>query len=616
MKKEEVEKSAETEKTPEVNRSRNADGFCKGAYRLIVKHPYITLGLLCVLFGVSTGCCAKGVNFGAILLIAVAAAGAAVVLQGCFSLNKKQTAACACVSLGVMSGFCALACFVDSGILLVRVLCIVGSMIALLHLWRKKRLDPKAVIVIALLTGFMLRALAVLNTDVVSCQHDVSFFSSSQDRVYTYTDGMYKSMVSHGAGHAGYIEYLFHNGRLPDFDMRNVWSFYNPPFFHIIAALWLRFAVLIFDYPTACESIQIIPLFCSCAIVLLSIKLFRLIGLKGRGLAAAVVLLCASSTFISFSFNANNDPPAAALSLAAVTCALDWYRSRRMSDILKTALTLGLAMMTKLSSALMAVPIAFVFLYAFFSDVYGRKKPGRYFLQFPAFLAVCAPLGLFYQIRNLIRFGIPMSYIQVVDNELPEQYLGNLSVWQRLFTVSPDFLFPPWVHTLSVNGAGRYSGNDYNPIVMLYKTALFEEYQQNSDGLPVMDILAAVLLIMLIILSVIAVVTMVRKVIDSKGDKRIFHIFLGIAFFTSLISYVIFCIKYPYLCSQHIRYVPLISVIACGYIGFAVSELSPVPFGRFRVKGQLSRRERLETVCYACLLVLIISFSYWQILIF
>lgn len=586
------------------------------AYSLIRRHRYIVLGIMCVLFALSTACSNTGINAFSCVAVPVAAAGLTIVLRGCFSLNKKHTAAAACISLGVLAGCCALIGLLELGCLIVRLLCALGSIAVLLLLWKKKLLNSRTVLVTAVIMGIALRVLAVLECSVENRQHDVYSFSQSQDTVYSYSDRLLDTTQKSGAGHAGYIEYIFHHGRLPDFDMRNVWSFYNPPFFHITAALWLRFAVLFFDYPMACESIQVISLFSSCAVILLSLRLFRLIGLKGRGLAAAAVMVCASNTIISFALNANNDPPAFMLSLAAVIFTADWYRSRKMKDILKTALALGLAMMTKLSSALLAFPIGAVFVFAFVSDAVRRKGTGKYLIQFPAFLAVCAPLGLFYQVRNLIRFGIPMNYIQTVDDLLPEQYIGNIPVLKRLFTAPPDLLMPPWVHTLSVNGMDRYTENDYNPLVMLFKTALYEEYQQNPASLVLLDIAAMLLLIILAIVSVVSVIKLLQMIFVTRGEQRILHLFLAAILVSSLISYYVFCFRYPYLCSQHIRYIPLTVIIISAYTGFAVSDLKPAPLAALKTPKQLSRQEKLHTGAFAAMTVLIAILSYWQLLIF
>lgn len=62
------------------------------------------------------------------------------------------------------------------------------------------------------------------------------------------------------------------------------------------------------------------------------------------------------------------------------------------------SLCVGLGMMTKLSVWMVAPAIAFVFLYVFFKNLKDFKK---YLVQFLCFGVVCAPLALWWQVRNL-----------------------------------------------------------------------------------------------------------------------------------------------------------------------------------------------------------------------
>lgn len=71
---------------------------------------------------------------------------------------------------------------------------------------------------------------------------------------------------------------------------------------------------------------------------------------------------------------------------------------------------------------MVAIPVAAVFLVVLVRQL--RQRNWRILGQFGGFAVICFPLGLWYPVRNLVRFGVPLTYVQ----EMPEnsvQYLGN-----------------------------------------------------------------------------------------------------------------------------------------------------------------------------------------------
>ena len=127
-------------------------------------------------------------------------------------------------------------------------------------------------------------------------------------------------------------------------------------------------------------------------------------------------------------------------------------------------------MMTKLSAAMVAIPVAAVFLVVLARQL--RQRNWRILGQLGGFAVICFPLGLWYPVRNLVRFGVPLTYVQ----EMPEnsvQYLGEQSFLSRILDFSPHqvaSVFEQWVQRTG----GSY--NEYNPLIALLKNAMFGEY--------------------------------------------------------------------------------------------------------------------------------------------
>lgn len=572
-----------------------------------VRHPVISAAIYCFFCGIGTACRHSFMTPFYPLFVICSIIYPCIYIYGKYRPAKRNMIIITAVTSVLVIMSAGLVLTGKIGLQIVRSLIMFGILCAMALLWKKGRLSAGALLSLILITGFVLRVLAVLDFNIIGYQHDLCSFSNSADEVTRYFDRIILDMTDKGAGHAAYIEYILHYGMIPDFDMRNVWSFYNPPFFHIVSAIWLRFAMLFTDYSSACESIQTISLFSSIAIMLLSYKLFRMLRLRKAGLVIATAYTAFSNAIIQLAMNVNNDPLSTFLMLGAVLYTLSWYRKPGFRNIILIAVFLGLGMMTKLSAAIIAPAIAFVFLFVFIKNIRNIRAVGRNIAQFAVFLLICAPLGLFYQVRNLIRFGIPLTYIQVVNDMTPEQYIGDTPVLQRLFGGWNIYL--PWVYSKSSLSERTNFMNETNPLMCLVKTSLFEEFRQNLDLFYMFDIFGSVLIIASLIVIAVGVGKMFSLIRTARRGEGVQLWFMLIAFVSMVLSYYIFCFNYPYLCSQHIRYVMLTIVSVGFYLGRLVQDVSVVSPTKLFSAGKYSSKEKYRSICayIVCVLVAIIA---------
>lgn len=414
------------------------------------------------------------------------------------------------------------------------------------------KLSTRNVILLLFAAGFLMRLSYILYMGTGSIQHDVGAWGLQ------YEDGSLNS------GHAGYIEYLYQNGHLPDFDVRMVDQFYHPPLHHLFAAVWMRLLSLTgVSVESAFENIQILTLFYSSVCLILSYKIFRRIGLKDSGLILATAVVAFCPTFYIMAGSINNDILSIAFMLGGFYNALCWYKTRKLGRILCIALCVGLGMMTKLSVWMAAPPIAFIFIYVFFSDLRQFK---RYLGQFAAFLGVCVPLGLFWAVRNLMMWGMPLTYVQ----RLPvssAQYVGNIPVLQRLFDFSP-YQFADVAEQFSMYNGGY---NEFNPLVGFFKTSVFDEGIA-VRRFPMIAGFNQVLFWSAVIVGLAGFAAMIYFLIK-KNQKTPFPVRLAVGVFYVLVLglYYLFCFSFPHVCTQNVRYgVPLIvlGALALGYLGY------------------------------------------------
>ncbi len=406
----------------------------------------------------------------------------------------------------------------------------------------KKQLHDRIAALLLMGAGFCLRFAYVLATPYYSRQHDVGEFSGD-------------------SGHAAYITYLYEHLQLPDFDVREVWQFYHPPLHHSIAAGWMRLLTSCgIPFEQAGEHVQLLTLTYSCLCMVLFYKLLRHFHLKGMALCVPLAILAFHPTFLILSGSINNDMLSITFMLASVLLTLRWYREPKLSTILKLALTIGLGMLTKLSAWMVAPAAATAFLVILYRN---RKQAPIYLKQFVLFGVICVPLGLGWGIRNLIRWGVPIAYVPKLSAN-SAQFVGDLPIRQRLF----DFFSPQqWTYMYDCFTMYGQSYDEYNPLIGLFKTAMFDELI-NPERFPAISGFGETLYlsqIVLVILSVIALVTVLRRnQIHADGAEKCQ---LCLTYGITLISYYSFCIGFPHVCTQNIRYATPLIFIGCLFLG-------------------------------------------------
>ncbi len=537
-----------------TNRSRQAS-WLSGMFDMIYRHPILTAAWLCL-------CCllinSGEISVTSLLVSSLAVAGLGIVAS-VYHIRTHDTPqekrfgviiAVAAVGFAVWFGYMVymkqsyFLTVMDGG------LAVVGAIFLVLA--ARGRLTTRNVILLVFAAGFIMRLSYILYMNVSTIQHDMGSFTAAG-----------KNGALPG-GHAGYINYLYQNGHLPDFDVRTVDQFYHPPLHHALAALWLKIQVLLGVHPSHIyENIQLLTLFYSSVCLILSYKIFRRLGLKDSGLIVATAVIAFCPTFYIMAGSVNNDVLSIAFILGALYNTICWYKSRKMGRILCIALCVGLGMMTKLSVWMVAPPIAMIFLYVFFNDLRNVKK---YLGQFAAFLGVCVPLGLFWAVRNLVRFGVPLTYIPRLS-EHSQQFVGNVPALTRLFGFSPD-QFSNVAEQFTMYG-GSY--NEYNPLVGFFKTSVFDEaiavkYYPMIAGFNHVLFWSAVVLGLAGFAALIYLLVKKNKKIDYP-----IKVFIGMFYFLMLGMYYYFCFSYPHVCTMNVRYgVPLIVVgaLSLGYLAY------------------------------------------------
>ena len=501
----------------------------------LAKHPYLSVVTMCLLLFFFGYCQKINLTVGSYIYAGIVAA---VIFAVLFFLGKigkdlKENAILFTFSVILSSGALYLIYSTENStaLMLWLFLAIIALLALVLH--AVNSLNTRTFIMLMIAACIVLRYIYILYTDSLTRQHDVGYFN------WTW-------------GHANYIEYWYQNGlKLPDFDVRTKFQYYQPPLHHMLMGLLLKILTLFgMQYDTACQALQLLPFMYSSLITVVGYRIFRFVRLKGFALAVCMAVLCFHPTFVLMGGSFNNDLLSVFLMLCSVMFALRWYREPKLLKIIPVALCVGLSMMAKLSGWMAAPAIAILFLYVFVKNI---KSWYKYLGQYAVFGVICAPLGLWWQVRNYILFKMPLTYVPVPASPEHPQYCGDMSVFERLFNFSGGQL--TYVYDALTELGGPY--DEFNPTLGLFKTALFDECTNSiSDvNFPQITVTGPILFWIGAVLGILCfvsfVIMMIRKDSGLSGVERVFFSILA---GTMIITYYLYGFKFPYTCSMNIRF--------------------------------------------------------------
>lgn len=419
------------------------------------------------------------------------------------------------------------------------ILAMILAYIVIMFVFINKEVTEDTVFLI-LLAGICIRVIYVVLMQVHLYQNDAG------------------TLAPNYGGHLGYIYQFYSKGTLPTTDPRWYDQFYHPPLHHMLAAAWLKINNLIGKRPGGIdELLQSLTLFYGC----LTLGFLNKIGIKLNISCKGRCIALGFASFLPFgimmSGAINNDGLMLLFDVMALYFTLKWFEEPTLKNILFIAITIGCAMMSKLSGGLIAPAVAIVMLMKVIKD---REHFKQYVKQFLGFALVVFPLGLWYPVKNLIQYGVPITYIPKLRTDVA-QYIGNYGVMQRLFDTSGQ-LYP-----LYVGFDNAKAGIAYNIPISIVKFLMFGEgtyYLQNN----VVENLGTWAFYFTMVFLVIALVGMVIWLFGKQAELHA-RLLVLFSVLVIMLSYFKFCFDYPHVCTMHVRYIMLpVYLFFLGFGGF------------------------------------------------
>lgn len=388
-----------------------------------------------------------------------------------------------------------------------------------------KNFINKYFFIIVMLASILLRFYYICFISVYDMQHDVGYPGENY-------------------GHLGYISYLLKNNYLPDFDVREAFQFWHPPLHHYISALLLK--IIWFIFPTQngnYESIQLLPLLYISVSLWVMWKIFHMWNFKENTIRIVFSLTAFHPTFIILSGSVNNDALCIMLSIISLYLSLLWYQKPDIKYMVAAALAVGLGMSAKGTTAVVAFPMAFIFLMGL-----GKYKK-KVFFHLVIFGIISLPLGLWWYLRNYYLFDVPLNYIYRTSTDAVG-YLADIPLWKRIVDFDiRRFSF----QNVYIQFEGRYT--EINPIIALLKSAVYGQCWFNYN-IYIRIVMYPLVFIwtLLMGLSIYSIPSFYRRRKEHVVETLAIITLFGVQF----ISYYSFCLEYPYVWTMDIRYAVLL----------------------------------------------------------
>lgn len=434
--------------------------------------------------------------------------------------------------------------------------------------------------------GILLKVYYVRYTETWQRQHDVISFGADE-------------------GHAAYIEYILNNKKLPDFDPREKWGFFQPPLHHIVSAAVMAISAKMGFGEKACqENTQIMTCFYMIFVMLSAIFIYwKAYNEKGSYVSGSGVTsylrkgktdwlgaVCVASVvglhpiFILMSGSINNDALALFLSVASILMAAAWYSNSTWLRTALLAVLIGLSMLAKLTGGLTAVAIGTLMVYkalgfsatgdsTYSNSAFDGKKPKisdrvsygvrNYLAKFVMFAVIVFPIGLYWSFRNMIKWNMPFNYIPPVGENFPE----SITMADRVFNIKTSGVYP-----MMVTNGDAY--DEYNTFLLMIKSSLFGEYNYSELG-RIVRYASVLLFVLAIMLIVIGLVSTFYMTFSKKSQLTVkWKILLFGTWITYLLAYLYFVFTSSNFSAGDFRYSAICIMIEGIYIGLLTDKLN------------------------------------------
>ncbi len=485
----------------------------------------------------------------------------------------------------------------------------IGMIITVIVLVSMKKMSWKIALLFAISAGILVRLI----------------YTNVTDNIFTRQNDVWTSTQS---GHYGITMYIYRNWKIPELvngSLDSSYQMYHPKMVHVINAIVMKINSFIFkdgtDWWVLYQSIRIYTCALSIGIVFITFFILKEIFNKPLPVLVGTLFVAGSPLLIRMAAGSNNDGQLYFFIWLSIYFAIKLYKAQGWKKcivpLIGIAISVGMAMGSKLSGALIAIPIGTLMVYKFIKSILDSEKPDRLKVAlimvglYVGFMLICAPIGLYWPYYNMVHYNQPLTYVWHNLNKgllVPETY----SYFERYMYFSFRTYFNSIFEQLWASSA--YNGIvDYNIYSALAKSFIFGEFSYSGASIIFCAMLYAANIIMILgsvfmggyiiikhalkkefdipVMLLLPLLIYFNVVLFSKENDVDFLIFgfvncilivllvyyfikhwntirerkallfFSIIFLTFALSYFTFQIEYPYTCTQDSRYVAVIFLV-------------------------------------------------------
>ena len=387
----------------------------------------------------------------------------------------------------------------------------------------------KYIIFLILIVSFVLKFIYVDAVRYDVSPHDLGSPIISEDDIQT--------------GHLGYIQYIATYKSLPDSVEQ---QFYQPPLFHILAAVVYSLNYDGNDYDSAFECVQTFNMLIACIGIIFLYLIIKKTIKSHIYQVLMVALVAFSPIFYIIGAELNGDCLMTTLSIVAIYATICWNENDTLKNILAIAFSLSFAILAKSSAIMLSPAIGLVFILHFFK---GEKTKKDYIKQFIMFLIICCIIAPAWLVRKYVMFDLPFSYVPLLSED-SWQYVGDLSLFERL-------VLPSAMQLSSVGINGNFPSEYAN---IWGQTLITENFDEGiliiGDNMIKYGVALLRTTLVLHVFELIAIVVMIKNIIMEKSIlKKAVNILFVLSIIVVMLSYVKFAVEYPHICTMNARYI-------------------------------------------------------------
>ena len=158
------------------------------------------------------------------------------------------------------------------------------------------------------------------------------------------------------------------------------------------------------------EGLQVIPAIFSSLILIVTYSILKEVNINRWYKILVITVMAFHPTFIILAGSINNDILMIFLEFVIIIRLIKWKQKPSYPNIIFLAIATGLAVMSKISAAIMAIPIIYTFLHVYKLEYEKDEKiiNKKWITQMLIFGAISLPIGLWHSVRNYMLFSQPL----------------------------------------------------------------------------------------------------------------------------------------------------------------------------------------------------------------